>query len=218
MARKTQKLTVLQQEYKHQQNRIKNILKRGEKRGFITDTYQIPTMPKRVTKRAIERLKEVKPINVYSNIEFLIPTTGEIVKGRTGLRIEKQTKKDIRQFKKHNKQQPITSNTMDFVGWTDNIIDQVKSYYLGFPPIIATKLIAWLNTLIAQQGQQDVATMLEKSPEKFHEYLARSAFDSEGAIQDYCTAMMNYLPYASDNFKRDIMEDFNNEELGFYEE
>lgn len=75
------KTSSTQKEYKKQLNRIKNAIKRGEKQGYlfpenILDEFTV----KRPSKRTVERLKKVKPAQLYAKkgAIFLDVETGEI--------------------------------------------------------------------------------------------------------------------------------------------
>ena len=58
MARR--KLTKNQIEYNKQVRRIKNFIKRAEKRGYEFNEDILPKTPKRITKQAIKRLEGIK--------------------------------------------------------------------------------------------------------------------------------------------------------------
>lgn len=191
-----------QKEYLKQISRLKRGLKVAEKRGYVVDYESIPTMPNRVTKKTINKISKLKPRDLYKDIEVINTETGEIVKNKPGL--TNQTK-----------QAGTIEDILEYHAFNLGIIDTFKSYLLGFPPAISDKLMAWLNTLIIEQGEDAVAEMLRNSPERLHDYLNRLGYDSEAAMNEYTSAMLEYLPDASEEYKNNIRELFEYEDMGY---
>lgn len=79
MANKKVKKSANQIAYKKELSRIKRGIKQAEKRGYFVDSSLIPEMPKRVTKKALEKIKQIKPKDIYSQGEWLDISTGELV-------------------------------------------------------------------------------------------------------------------------------------------
>lgn len=73
MARKRSKLTPLQTEYKKQQKRIENFIKKAEKRGYQFESGLVPEMPKRVTKQSLESIKKLNAERLYRHSEYVSP-------------------------------------------------------------------------------------------------------------------------------------------------
>lgn len=76
-------MTANQKEYKKQINRIKNFIKRKEKEGFVFTEFpkDMPslTVPKRVTKKALENIQSFRTQSLYKGSIFVSPegtTTG----------------------------------------------------------------------------------------------------------------------------------------------
>lgn len=65
MAKRGNKLTPMQVEFKKQQKRIKNFIRRAEKRGYHFEEGLIPEMSKRVTKKALEDIKRINQYKLY---------------------------------------------------------------------------------------------------------------------------------------------------------
>lgn len=84
------KLTPNQQAYKKQVQRIKNFYKRAEKRGYRFNTKLDLDMPKRVTKKALKQITDIKPKELYSNAQYLDSDTGKVVTGVEGRVIERR--------------------------------------------------------------------------------------------------------------------------------
>lgn len=69
-------MTKNQLEFKKQQNRLKRAIKRLEKQGYFDFDFEIPTLPKRVTKKRIEEIKSIKPKHILKNAQHVDFETG----------------------------------------------------------------------------------------------------------------------------------------------
>lgn len=87
----------IENQYQKERKRLNQLARRLEKRGYIVDRSKfIPTKPKRLTEKSVERLRKIKPENVYKKIQFVDPETGEIVSGVKGKKIEKNRRAEKR--------------------------------------------------------------------------------------------------------------------------
>ena len=59
-------------EYEKQVKRIKQFISRAEKRGYRFIEDVVPQTPKRVTKQAVQRLKEITLYNIENKLEEII--------------------------------------------------------------------------------------------------------------------------------------------------
>ena len=69
-------MTKNQLEFKKQQRRLKRAIKRLEKQGYFDFDFEIPTLPKRVTKKRIEEIKAIKPKHILKNAQHVDFETG----------------------------------------------------------------------------------------------------------------------------------------------
>ena len=69
-------MTKNQLEFKKQQKRLKRAIKRLEKQGYFDFDFEIPTLPKRVTKKRIEEIKAIKPKHILKNAQHVDAETG----------------------------------------------------------------------------------------------------------------------------------------------
>lgn len=60
-----------QQEYKKEIKRIQRIISKVEKEGYLIPEDVIPKIPKHVTKKALEKIKAIKPSDVYKAGTFV---------------------------------------------------------------------------------------------------------------------------------------------------
>lgn len=142
---KKSKQTPLQREYKKQVNRLKGVVKRGEERGYLFSADVIPKQPKTITQKSVERLKKIKPKDLYEKAAYIDPNTGLAVPGREGLHLErKQRTQKSQETRKHNKQnkeqqkqqsqEQYYPNGGDIVA--DNIVDHlIARFQEPNPPV-----------------------------------------------------------------------------------
>ena len=91
MARKRKTLTPTQQAYRKQVRRIKQFIRRAEKRGFQFSENVLPQQPKRITKQSVERLRKLTPEQLYKKAEYGGQATyGEVVAGTKGRELERK--------------------------------------------------------------------------------------------------------------------------------
>ena len=130
MAKRTsRKLTANQREYAKQVKRIKQAISRAEKRGYRFDKDIIPEKPKKISKKQIENLKQIKGDTLYEKATYLNQETGEIVEGTEGRKIErKESAKKSAETRKRNKQKkekPYYPNGGDIIA--NNVVDDFIS-------------------------------------------------------------------------------------------
>lgn len=87
MAKRGRKLTPMQVEYKKQQTRIKNFIRRAEKRGYKFEDNLIPEMPKRVTKKALQEIKDINQYKLYKHATYEYEVSGEVVPAREHIKL-----------------------------------------------------------------------------------------------------------------------------------
>lgn len=164
------------------------------------------------------------------NVDIYFPTEKELRKSgvngkeltKLTLELKKLTAKELRKIATTlNKQEP--TNTPGFEpsenllesGISNVIIQNFKSQVLHFPKEISDKVISLINTLISEQGIDDVAYALQNMPMQFYEYFNRQGYDSDSAVQEFASTLIEYLPNASDGYKADLMDAFEYNELGY---
>lgn len=60
-----------QQEYKKEIRRIQRLINKVEKEGYIFPEDVVPKIPKRVTKKALEKIKAIKASDIYKSATFV---------------------------------------------------------------------------------------------------------------------------------------------------
>lgn len=171
-------------------------------------------------------LRYIKRHKISQYVDLYIPTEHELrkqgVKGKELAKLTRKLKgittKYLKQEATKNKEREATQSKTDNVlehGISQVIIDNFKSQILHFPKEISDKVVAFINTLINEQGTDSVAYSLEHMPLQFHEILNKTGYDSNSAMQEFASSLVEYLPDASDAYKKDLTEAFEYNELGY---
>lgn len=122
---KRKKPTQLQIEYNKQVKRLKQAVRRAEKRGYIIPDTIIPEKPKRVTRKAVEKLKQITTTEIYSKSEKLDFETGELIPGDVARKIERSiSAKKAAKTRKNKTNKPV-ENTNTYYP-TFSIIDVIR--------------------------------------------------------------------------------------------
>lgn len=105
MARKAQ--SELRLEYMKQRRRIQQFVRRAEKRGYEFTDNIIPSIPKRVTSKSVEKLKATTPKTLYQKARYVSEKSfGEILTGTEGRSLERSiSAQKSAETRKANKQQ-----------------------------------------------------------------------------------------------------------------
>lgn len=178
------------------------------------------------TKNRNRILRYIKRHKIAQYADLYIPTELQLrkqdVKGKELAKLTRKLKRITPKYLKHdvaqNKERESTQTKTDNVlenGISQVIINNCKSQILHFPKEISDKIIAFINTLINEQGIDSVAYSLEHMPFQFHEILNKIGYDSNSAMQEFASSLVEYLPDASDAYKKDLIEAFEYNELGY---
>ena len=215
---KKNKLTKNQIAFKKQVTRIKNFIRRATKRGYEFSDNVIPTMPKRVTKKSIEKIKNIKPKDLYSKASYLDKSTGEIVSGSTGRKIERNLSKQKAKETRKNNNNKRHSNNNNYITYETVIMRNFYEYIKSFTSNkIRDSLYGMIKSLEHEQGRTEVAKALQNMPLQFHEILARCGYDSDKALMEFETSFLEYFPNVSEQYKKDLMEKLEYNEMGYEE-
>lgn len=76
---KRKKRTENQKAFQKERIRLLQAVRRAEKQGYIFPEDIVPELPKRVTKKQLEKIQKTKPKHLYKKAEFFYKETGEIV-------------------------------------------------------------------------------------------------------------------------------------------
>lgn len=160
------------------------------------------------------------------NVDIYFPTETELRgRGVKGVELSKLTRvlkkitpdylRSIATQPKEDESFQIPEDNVLENGTSSVIVNNFKSDILNFPKEISDKIITLINTLISEQGIEDVAYSLQHMPMQFYEYIRRKGYDSDSSIQEFSSTLIEYLPNASDKYKTDLMDAFEYNELGY---
>lgn len=122
---KKKKPTQLQLEYRKQVKRLKQAVRRAEKRGYIIPDDIIPNQPKRITRKSVERLKKITTKEIYKKSEKLDFETGELIPGEVARKHERnEAAKKAAKTRKNKTNKPV-ENTNTYYP-TFSIIDVIR--------------------------------------------------------------------------------------------
>lgn len=216
---KKNKLTKNQIAFKKQVTRIKNFIRRATKRGYEFSDNVIPIMPKRVTKKSIEKIKNIKPKDLYSKASYLDKSTGEMVSGSIGRKIERNlSSQKAKETRKNNNNKRHSNNNNNYITYETVIMRNFYEYIKSFTSNkIRDSLYGMIRTLEVEQGRTEVAKALQNMPLQFHEILARCGYDSDKALMEFETSFLEYFPNVSEQYKKDLMEKLEYNEMGYEE-
>lgn len=90
MAKKKQKkYTQNQASFAKERKRIQRFMRRAEKRGFTFEPNIVPDMPSRVTAKQLEKIKALKPEELYKRATYRVPNSNVSVTGTEGRALER---------------------------------------------------------------------------------------------------------------------------------
>ena len=213
------KLTQLQLDYKKQVKRLKQAVRRAEKRGYIVPENIIPKQPKRVTKKSVERLKKITTNEIYSKSKKLDFETGELIPGEVARKQERseaakkaaKTRKEKRYNAEKGESEYYEPQYETFPSGADIIIGNFRAEMTRFPEVAYPIVTQWLDRLLRDYSKEDVAEMLENAAAQGLGVDYSIAY-REDLLLDRLSEMLDLLPGASTGNKIDIMEAMEYEE------
>lgn len=185
MAKRKKKVSA----YTRNRNRINSYIRRLNKKGLITNLY-IPT----------EKMMRIQGVNGTELTKLT-------------LELKSLTAEKIRATA-----EPFHIQEDDNImenGFAYLEVEGFKHSISAFPKDIAGKVISLIDKMVVEQGIEDVAIALESMPHQLHEYLKRTNYDSSSALEEFSSALIEYLPDASEQYIRDLMDAFEYNEIGY---
>lgn len=213
------KLTQLQLDYKKQVKRLKQAVRRAEKRGYIVPENVIPKRPKKITQKSVERLKKITTKEIYSKSEKLDFKTGELIPGEAARKQERseaakkaaKTRKEKRYNAEKGESEYYEPQYDTFPSGADIIIGNFKAEMSRFPEVAQPIAKQWLDRLLIDYSKEDVAEMLENAAAQGLGIDYSIAY-REDLLLDRLSEMLDLLPGASTGNKIGIMEAMEYEE------
>ena len=121
--------------YNKQIKRIRQFVRRAERRGYVFPETIIPQKPKKITQASVRRLQSITPARMYKKAEYMDYSTGESISGTKARKAEKlahQLKAQISKVQKRvqkAEQKLLQSQELhnDYGEYTNNIESLQKS-------------------------------------------------------------------------------------------
>lgn len=195
------------QAYSKQLKRIKQFIRRAEKRGYIFSENVIPPVPKRITPASVRRLQRITPEKLYKNAAYVSELTlGEIVPAYVGLKLEKQKaqqkRKETLLKKKLKKKKRLKQ--LGFTNETSSVL--LKSEY---SQTVVYNFLYTLEKFVNSDGYPVLKDFIDKAiqfngMDKTAEMIVK-VVENEGMIDgqimyyttltnNYISRMLKYLP------------------------
>lgn len=219
---KKRKQTETEKLYSKQLKRIKQFIRRAEKRGFVFKEDIIPQKPKKVTKASVRKLEKLTPEKLYKKGLYVSEETGEYYKAEKrrkeerkqsaikAARTRKERQKQRREWsfkdaEKHREQLPSEGKEV-----YRNIIDdfvsrlQIDTSWVGKKrrrPVALQEtirsqslLLSLINQQIALFGEEEIGNRLQDNADKLSELLTIVLWDSKAeSIQSATRLFMEIL-------------------------
>lgn len=230
MARKKKKLTALEKKYKQQRRRIQRFISTHEKRGYFFGNV-LPDKPKKITQASVRRLEKITPQYLYERGQYGGELSyGEIVSAKRGLILEKQEHKRVREERKLIHQREIkarqyhtnargfkvpTNISSDKSLFDYSVIQGFRINLLNYNEHANLILNTWLDKVLAMRGVHDTAIMLERGADAGNLVNRKIVYDNT-QMNNYMSAMLDFLPEVGPLTKSEIMEAMEEEDFNEY--
>lgn len=211
--------TANQRAYSKQVKRIKQFIRRAEKRGYQFTEDVLPQQPKKITQASIRKLQNLTPEKLYQKAVYGgEASAGEIVKGTEGVKLERSLRaQKATQTRKYRLKEPTQepTNTPGFIPpenisedtsfFDATVITGFKAHVRQFNERASNLLIGWLDRILATNDVHDVAIMLNDGAEAGNIVTYQIVY-SVDKLYEYMSNMLDYLPEAGPLFKAEMME------------
>lgn len=208
MAKKRKK-TQTQLAYEKQERRIKQFIRRAEKRGYKFEENVLPKRPKRVTKSSVQKLEKITPKELYKHAVYGGEASyGEVISGLKGLAKERsaRSKKSAETRKARKEAERRFWTQEDAEEHRDEIPNGGKTIYRN----VLDEFIARLSDAVSQytpwQRKRSKQALYESDRQKQSLYaltMSIVAKDGEGAVgwriqsDDDLDSYLQYVLYGS---------------------
>lgn len=216
MAKKTKKRQTAKQQainkaYAKERNRVKSFVRRAEKRGYSFPESIVPSIPKRKTEASIRKLKKLTKEVLYSKASYGgEATSGEIVSGKEGLKLERQLRAkraaETRKKKKEAEQLFWTGTDGTKTPVTD---EPVLAYAEAFNDLV-DKLKEIISTMDVYYYTSVTGKRARRSPNVAE--IANSALNEILATLDEVVADIGYRIIKT--LPKELQQSFNVTEVG----
>lgn len=197
------KQTENQKAFQKERRRLLQAIRRAEKQGYIFPEDVVPELPKRVTKKQLEKIQKIKPKQLYKKAEFVYQETGEVVPAEQRKQEVKQ--EAIRKAKETRKRKKkISTPSVPTYYPTISIIDTIRDSLTELtreakPPIPIenrkNELLAIFEDNVTLYGDNiaEYEHYLEENESEIAELLKVISYDSDGEKVSYSFVKLGRL-------------------------
>ena len=172
--------TPMQELFFKQIQRLRRAISREyRKTGVELDRNLIPEMPKRVTKKQLENIKDIKPRDLRRETTYYDPED---------LDREITYEEAKRIWNEEQREVPI----MPQIDFDKNFIPQFRESYAGYNRPFVAEMDSWLGNLINKYGEEKVGKMLEKGMQNGVIVTREVAYDA-AKMHEFQSKMLAYL-------------------------
>ena len=172
------KYTPMQKLFIKEQRRLRNaISKEFRQTGVELDSNLIPKMPSRVTKKALNDIKSIKPQDLRAESKYYDPED-----------LDREI--SYEEAKRIWQEEQRTVERIPQIDVSGRFIDQFRESYSGFH--IRSDMDNWLSGLIKQYGEEKVSDMLQAGAEVGVVITHREAYDP-AKLAEFKSEMLSYL-------------------------
>lgn len=122
---KRHKQTENQKAYQKERRRLLQAVRRAKKQGYIFPEDIVPKLPKRVTKKKLEKIQATKPRDLYKLAQYVYEETGEVVSAEQRKQeVKQESIKKAKETRKRKKK--ISTPSVPTYYPTISIIDTIR--------------------------------------------------------------------------------------------
>lgn len=217
---KRRKQTPTERAYSKQVKRIKQFIRRAEKRGYQFSENVLPQRPKRVTQASVRKLAKLTPDKLYQKAVYGgLASWGEIVPATEGVKLERSLRaKKAAETRKYRLAEPVQepTNTPGFippeiisedVSFFDDVV--ISNWYGTLETFSNGEayglLHSWMGNTVRTDGTHNTATMLQDGAENGHLLSWEVAYKHDNALL-YIGYMLDYLPDEGVLYKEEMLD------------
>lgn len=194
------RLTKNQKQYLKELRRLKRGLYRYTKYGIQPTQIITEELPKRVTKKALQNLQKLKPLDIVKTFDFVAPDTGEVIKYNQLRQLYNKTIfTDLVPTPKEPRMQAPSFSKV--------VISNFKAQLTDYPAMAQPLLLDWLEKIRGEYGDDAVAQMLEQGAQDGNIVNYQIAYNMD-LLMNYISAMLDYLPEMGELTKQSFMDAF----------
>ena len=160
------RLTPNQAAWNKEFKRIQRFIKNASKRGF---TFEIEK-PSRITKKQLEKIRSLKPKELYKQASYIIPETGEEVTGTEG-RFYERSQAQLRLKSKYNPPNEINlvlkSVLQQINDWRPDA--SMRGWLREKKVLDRNELDDMMAAFILSRGENEAALILQQNAERVNQ-------------------------------------------------